>query len=94
MCAFSSQLQISLLSSAILKPNQAKLIMYNLGQGRIQGAIGAIAPLKPTKVTLFTMFYTRGREPMAREPDVALLMTASGSLDIFLTRLLRMKLFP
>jgi len=33
------------------------------------------------------------REPMAREPGVALLMTASGSLDIFLTRLLRMKLF-
>jgi len=31
---------------------------------------------------------------MAREPDVvALLMTASGSLDIVLTRLLRMKLF-
>jgi len=30
---------------------------------------------------------------MAREPDVALLMTASGSLDIFLTRMLRMKLF-
>ena len=30
---------------------------------------------------------------MARGPDVALLMTASGSLDIFLTRLLRMKLF-
>jgi len=30
---------------------------------------------------------------MAREPGVALLMTASGSLDIFLTRLLRMKLF-
>jgi len=29
---------------------------------------------------------------MARESDVALLMTASGSLDIFLTRLLRMKL--
>jgi len=29
---------------------------------------------------------------MAREPDVALLMTASGSLDIFLTRLLWMKL--
>jgi len=29
---------------------------------------------------------------MGREPDVALLMTASGSLDIFLTRLLRMKL--
>jgi len=29
---------------------------------------------------------------MAREPDVALLMTASGSLDIF-TRLLPMKLF-
>ena len=28
---------------------------------------------------------------MAREPGVALLMTASGSLDIFLTRLLRMK---
>jgi len=30
---------------------------------------------------------------MAREPDVALLLTASGSLAIFLTRLLRMKLF-
>jgi len=29
---------------------------------------------------------------MAREPYVALWMTASGSLDIFLTRLLRMKL--
>jgi len=27
--------------------------------------------------------YTRSREPMAREPVVALLMTASGSLDIF-----------
>ena len=37
--------------------------------------------------------YGRDREPMAREPDVALLMTASGSLDIFLTRLLRMQLF-
>jgi len=35
----------------------------------------------------------QGQEPTAREPDVALLMTASGSLDIFLTRLLRMKLF-
>jgi len=30
---------------------------------------------------------------MAREPDVTLLMMASGSLDIFLTRLLRMKFF-
>jgi len=30
---------------------------------------------------------------MAREPDVALLVTASGSLDIFLTRFVRMKLF-
>jgi len=30
---------------------------------------------------------------MDREPDVALLMTASGLLDIF-SRLLRMKLFP
>jgi len=30
---------------------------------------------------------------MAREPGVALLMTGSGSLDIFLTRLSRMKLF-
>jgi len=29
---------------------------------------------------------------MARVPYVTLLMTASGSLDIFLTRLLRMKL--
>jgi len=29
---------------------------------------------------------------MAREPDVARLMMASGSLDIFLTRFLRMKL--
>jgi len=30
---------------------------------------------------------------VAREPDVALLMTASGSLDIFFARLLRMKHF-
>jgi len=30
---------------------------------------------------------------MAREPDVALLMTASGSLDIFLTRLLPKEAF-
>jgi len=30
---------------------------------------------------------------MASEEDVALLMTASVSLDFFLTRLLRMKLF-
>jgi len=30
---------------------------------------------------------------MARESDVALLMTASGTLDIFLTLLLRIKLF-
>jgi len=29
---------------------------------------------------------------MAREPDVTLLMTASGSLDIFLTQVLQMKL--
>jgi len=36
--------------------------------------------------------YFRGQEPMAREPDVAFLVTTSGSLDIFLTRLLRMKL--
>ena len=35
----------------------------------------------------------QGSGTMAREPDVALFMTASGSLDIFLTRLLRMKLF-
>jgi len=30
---------------------------------------------------------------MACKPDVDLLMTAYGSLDIFLTRLLRMKRF-
>jgi len=30
---------------------------------------------------------------MARKPHVALLMTASGSLDISWTRLLQMKLF-
>ena len=30
---------------------------------------------------------------MAREPDVALLMTASGLLDIFLTRLLLLNFF-
>jgi len=41
----------------------------------------------------FYIFQDRGREPMTREPDVAFLMAASGSLDIFLTRLLRMKLF-
>jgi len=34
-----------------------------------------------------------GREPMPREPDVALLMTVSGSLNVFLTPLLRMKTF-
>jgi len=38
-------------------------------------------------------YYSRGRESMAREPYMALFMTASGSLDILLTRLLRMKLF-
>jgi len=32
MRAFSIQLQINPLSSAISKPNQAKLIMYNLGE--------------------------------------------------------------
>ena len=37
--------------------------------------------------------WTRGQQPMAGEPDVALLMTASGLLEIFSTRLLRMKLF-
>jgi len=30
-------------------------------------------------------------KPMARKPDVALLMTACGLFDILLTRLLRMK---
>jgi len=30
---------------------------------------------------------------MAREPDVALFMMVSGSLDIFLTQLLQIKLF-
>jgi len=29
---------------------------------------------------------------MAREPDVVVLMTASGSLDIFLTRLLQLRM--
>ena len=33
-------------------------------------------------------FSIRGREPMAHKPDVALLMMASGSLDIFSTQLL------
>jgi len=32
MRAFSNQLRISPLSSAISKPNQAKLIMYNFGE--------------------------------------------------------------
>jgi len=32
MRAFSSQLRISPLSSAISKPNQDKVIMYNLGE--------------------------------------------------------------
>jgi len=32
MRAFPSQLQINPLRSAISKPNQAKLIMYNLGE--------------------------------------------------------------
>jgi len=34
MRAFSSQLQISPLSSPISKPNQAKLIMYNVGENK------------------------------------------------------------
>jgi len=36
---FRASCKLAPLSSAISKPNQAKLIMYNLGQGRIQGAI-------------------------------------------------------
>ena len=44
MRAFSSQLQISPLSSAISKPNQAKLIMYNLGQERMQGGGRSSSP--------------------------------------------------
>jgi len=40
------------------------------------------------------IFYTRVWEPMAREPDVALLMMASDSLDSFLTQMLRIKIFP
>jgi len=36
MRAFSSQLQISPLSSAISKPKQAKLIMYNLGENNYE----------------------------------------------------------
>jgi len=46
-----------------------------------------------TKVNIKVKRSTRDRDPMAREPDAALLMTASGSLDIFLSRLLRKKLF-
>jgi len=34
MRAFSSRLQISPLSSAVSKPNQAKLIMYNLEENK------------------------------------------------------------
>jgi len=45
-----------------------------------------------TKKFLHIYSYSRGREPMARKPDVALLRTASGSLDIFLTPVLRTKL--
>jgi len=56
MRAFSIQLQISPLSSAISKPNQAQLIKCNLGQRWIQGRRSS--PQKPTRVTLFTMFYT------------------------------------
>jgi len=33
----------------------------------------------------FSKTNSRGREPMAHKPDVALLMKASGLLDIFLT---------
>ena len=39
--------------------------------------------IRPTQCLLitqvFTTDYNRGREPMTREPDVALLITASGS---------------
>jgi len=35
MRAFLIQLQISPLSRAISKPNQAKLIMYNLGENNL-----------------------------------------------------------
>jgi len=38
MRAFSSQLQISPLSSAMWKSNQAKLIMYNLGENKFKEA--------------------------------------------------------
>ena len=33
--------------------------------------------------SLFQFLYTRGRQPMAHEPDVALLMAASGSQPKF-----------
>ena len=46
---------------------------------------------KANSSSIYRIDYARGREPVAREPDVALLMTASVSLH--LTRLLRMKLF-
>jgi len=49
--------------------------------------------VKPSeKSTCTDSLYISGREPMAREPDVDLLMAASGSLGIFLTRLLQQKL--
>jgi len=37
-------------------------------------------------ITFWTRPWVKGREPMAREPDVVLLMTAADSLDIFLTQ--------
>ena len=53
--------------------------------------IGCYVWLLPTRLPgnrdcLFKL-YIRDREPMAREPDVVLLMAASGSLDMFLARL-------
>jgi len=60
----------------------------------------ATSPTKYSNPKLFLIETRRlaesieqGLEPTAREPDVALLMTASCSLDIFLTRLVRIKIF-
>jgi len=49
-------------------------------------------PERKHKHNLIANLLNQESEPMAREPDVALLIMASGSLDIFLTRLLQMKL--
>ena len=46
-----------------------------------QTTVDAYIPEHFWREGYLSIVYTRGREPMAHEPDVALLMTASGSQE-------------